>query len=213
MCLENGIKFIEIVADYKDSSFIVKTDYIQFNPTKNQDKSLNTILQIILKGFNKDLTGINMSEIKQLATRYSSGEIEEEKQLITTHPRIASELHPTKNAGLKASDITANSNRLLWWKCNREHEWEATVLNRTYNHSNCTICRDCKIGKSLLEVNPTFASELHTEINNGLKASDISYGSGREVVWKCNKCGKTWKTKVCYRTYHNSGCPYCREQG
>ncbi len=53
-------------------------------------------------------------------------------------PELAKEWHPTKNGDLTPYDITAGSNRKVWWKCPLGHEYQATIYNR--KHSNCPIC-------------------------------------------------------------------------
>ena len=46
-------------------------------------------------------------------------------------PKIAKELHPSKNGGLKSIDITHGSRRKVWWKCKNKHTWQAIVRART----------------------------------------------------------------------------------
>ena len=46
------------------------------------------------------------------------------KQLIQT---LAKEWHPTKNSSLTPKDVTAGSNKKVWWQCSRGHEWEAGI--------------------------------------------------------------------------------------
>lgn len=48
--------------------------------------------------------------------------------------------------------------------------------------------------------------------NNGVYTPDnVSYGSGRKMRWKCQKCGHTWDAAVCSRTSLEKmhGCPKC----
>ena len=54
--------------------------------------------------------------------------------LATLFPGIASEWHPTKNGDLTAADVTAHSNKRVWWFCNKcGKEWQTTVSTRTYS--------------------------------------------------------------------------------
>jgi len=59
-----------------------------------------------------------------------------------THPEIAAQWHPTKNGDLRPSDVTAGSNKKVWWLCPNKcpegcaHEWEATIYSRA-NGSRC----------------------------------------------------------------------------
>ena len=54
-------------------------------------------------------------------------------------PDLVKEWHPTKNGNLKPTDVLPYSERKVWWKCKRGHEWQATISNR-YNGRNCPYC-------------------------------------------------------------------------
>ncbi len=56
--------------------------------------------------------------------------------LSATHPQLAAEWNVTKNGDLCPENVTAGSNKKVWWKCQFGHEWQATVSNRT-------LGRDC----------------------------------------------------------------------
>ena len=62
--------------------------------------------------------------------------------LLFKFPRIAKELHPTKNKGIIAADLFYSSNQKYWWKCPKgnDHEWKTTVRHRTHSKSNCPYC-------------------------------------------------------------------------
>jgi len=59
--------------------------------------------------------------------------------LVTTHPEIAKEWHPTKNGKLKPEHFSRGSRKRIWWKCPLEHEYQASIANRT-NGTKCPIC-------------------------------------------------------------------------
>ncbi len=59
--------------------------------------------------------------------------------LATTNPRLAKEWHPTKNGDLTPFDITEGSLKKVWWICDRGHEWQASLSNRSRNR-NCALC-------------------------------------------------------------------------
>jgi DNA-directed RNA polymerase subunit RPC12/RpoP len=60
--------------------------------------------------------------------------------LLTTHPEIAKQWHPTKNCGLTAKDVVIGSTKKVWWKCDKgdDHEWQAVLYSRI--NSGCPIC-------------------------------------------------------------------------
>ncbi len=62
--------------------------------------------------------------------------------LVTRFPEVAAEWHPTKNGDFTPDRVTTGTQRKVWWKCPNEpdHEWEATINNRTANESKCPFC-------------------------------------------------------------------------
>ena len=54
--------------------------------------------------------------------------------LATTHPHLAKEWHPTKNDDLKPTDVTAGSDKKVWWINEQRGEWQAKIYNRSKIH-------------------------------------------------------------------------------
>ncbi|MDB4051004.1 zinc-ribbon domain-containing protein, partial [Flavobacteriaceae bacterium] len=52
--------------------------------------------------------------------------------LETLNPELAKEWHPTKNVDLTPLDVRKNSQKKVWWKCDKgnDHEWKAIISNR-----------------------------------------------------------------------------------
>lgn len=61
--------------------------------------------------------------------------------LATRYPDLAQQWHPTKNGGLTPYNVTAGSNKKVWWKCKRGHEWERPIPGRVYGYHDCPICK------------------------------------------------------------------------
>jgi len=59
--------------------------------------------------------------------------------LSTLNPTLASEWNYEKNMDLKPENFTANSGEKVWWKCDKGHEWQATIASRN-NGRNCPMC-------------------------------------------------------------------------
>ncbi len=55
-------------------------------------------------------------------------------------PNIAVEWHVKKNGNKKPDDFGFSSNKIFWWKCKNNHEWQASINNRTGKKSNCPYC-------------------------------------------------------------------------
>lgn len=41
--------------------------------------------------------------------------------LVTTHPGLIKECHPTKNGGLTLQQLSKGSNKKVWWVCKYGH--------------------------------------------------------------------------------------------
>ena len=60
--------------------------------------------------------------------------------LFSTNSRFASEWDYEKNFPLTPKDVKQNSNRRVWWKCDKGHEWQANINNRSSSNLGCPIC-------------------------------------------------------------------------
>jgi hypothetical protein len=60
--------------------------------------------------------------------------------LAKLNPNLAKDWHPTKNGNLTPFDITENSAKKVWWKCDKakDHEWLASPNGRI--NSGCPFC-------------------------------------------------------------------------
>ena len=59
------------------------------------------------------------------------------------YPEIAGEWHPSKNGSMLPSDFSLGSNKIVWWRCGKGHEWQATIFDRV-NGSECPKCKGAK---------------------------------------------------------------------
>jgi very-short-patch-repair endonuclease len=62
--------------------------------------------------------------------------------LADNHPDIAKQWHLKKNGDLSPSDISSGSHRVVWWCCDKGHEWQACPNRRTDKRRpmGCRIC-------------------------------------------------------------------------
>ena len=142
---------------------------------------------------------------------YCSGRyvIKGENDLLTVNPSLASEWNYEKNSSFTPLDVTPHSDKKVWWKCQKGHEWESTIDHRS-NGRGCPYCSGRKIAKGendLATINPSLAKEWNYEKNNELKPEDFTANSGKKVWWKCQK-GHEWEAKIQNRN-NGRGCPYC----
>ncbi len=131
--------------------------------------------------------------------------------LATTHPKIAKEWHPIKNGNLTPKDVIAGSKRKVWWICPEGHEYEQSLIKRTSRDYSCPICSG---HKALAGYNdfatkyPEIAKEWHPTKNGTLKPSDVTFGSGKKVWWKC-PIGHEYKASMHDRGTGGTNCPIC----
>jgi len=134
--------------------------------------------------------------------------------LETLEPLIAKEWHPTKNRGLKATDVTRGSKQRVWWQCSdyTDHEWETPVNSRTNEKTNCPICAGKKVLEGfndLVTTNPEVAKEWHPVKNLTLRPNEVVKGSSKKVWWQCKEHpDHEWESTVASRT-QGTGCPIC----
>lgn len=134
--------------------------------------------------------------------------------LQTLFPEVAKEWNYEKNKSLTPSEVTARSEKKIWWKCPANHEWIATVAHRTNERNGCPYCSGryaIKGVNDLATTNPELVNEWNYEKNGALKPEDVLPKSEKKVWWKCSK-GHEWQTQISVRVL-GSGCPRCSGVG
>jgi hypothetical protein len=130
------------------------------------------------------------------------------RSLAAENPRLAKQWHPTKNGKLTPKAVLLKSGRKVWWICEKGHEWEATIANRS-NGTGCPYCsglRPCQ-DTCLDTADPVLASEWHPRRNFPLTPRDVTKCSAKKVWWMCKR-GHEWQARVQARNAGN-GCPKC----
>ena len=138
-----------------------------------------------------------------------------QNDLAKVNPDLAAEWHPSKNGSLLPSQITAGSNRKVWWLGKCGHEWQAVVSSRTRGNG-CPFCANKRVlpgFNDLATTYPEIAEEWNYKRNGALSPEDFTYGSERKVWWICPVCGgsflKSVNTRTATRTRNLQHCPYC----
>jgi len=128
--------------------------------------------------------------------------------LATRYPKIAAQWHPTKNGKLTPYDITAYSNKEMWWICKMGHEWKTCIRKRNHGEG-CPYCSGHKvcIDNCLVTLYPEIAVQWHPTQNGNIAPYNVTAHSNKKVWWIC-KNGHEWKAKINSRSDGN-GCPYC----
>jgi hypothetical protein len=128
--------------------------------------------------------------------------------LAATHPHVAAQYHPTKNA-IPLSEISYGSAKMCWWVCDFDHEFEAQPNNRTNRDSGCPYCYGLLVSdwNSLKIKAPWLEAEFSSE--NTVSFESLSYGAPYKAWWDCRKNPThKWQALISDRV-RGSGCPYC----
>ena len=132
-------------------------------------------------------------------------------------PDLVAQLHPTRNGELDVFTLGEWSQRKLWWRCPAcGHEWRTSVRMRRVGRG-CPRCGRQRTAeasrrprvKSLGEMRPDLAAELHPTLNSNLDPHATPAWSRRALWWLCSTCGHAWRTDPNNRNGHGSGCPAC----
>ena len=135
--------------------------------------------------------------------------IQGENDLVSIESKLLSEWNYKKNDGKKPSDFKMHSGALVWWKCERGHEWQAKIADRSRG-DGCPYCsgKRLMVGfNDLAHVYPYLAKEWNYEKNQGKMPEDVTSKAGIKVWWKCEK-GHEWQALISNRS-RGDGCPIC----
>lgn len=134
------------------------------------------------------------------------------RNLAITHPAVAAEWHPTKNAD-SPRDVTPGAGK-RWWKCGTcGFEWRAAVSARTKDATGCPACAGKVVTATncLARTHARLADEWHPT-KNADSPHDVTAGSDRKRWWLCPSCQHGWQATVSSRALNGTGCPACAGQ-
>jgi len=129
--------------------------------------------------------------------------------LATTEPEIAAQWNYEKNGDLKPTDVPKGSNKRVWWKCSKGHEFQGKINDRANKKRGCPVCSNRLIIPGINDLQ-TLRPEIAAEWDywqNKLKPTEVGTGSNKKVWWICAK-GHRWETRVNDRR-RGTGCPIC----
>lgn len=140
------------------------------------------------------------------------------KNIIHTHPDIVKEWNYNKNNPLNPANFTHGSNKIVWWQCEKGHEWKTKINLRCKGSkskskgSGCPICSNQKILKGYNYIgttHPDLMNIWHPTKNTNISPHNISHGYNKHVWWLCH-CGYEWHSYI-YNTT-SSSCPACNNR-
>ena len=134
--------------------------------------------------------------------------------LASLYPDVANEWHHAKNGEITPNDVTGQSNKRFWFKCDKgpDHEWESVVSNRTTLGRGCPFCSNLIVSgtNSLGNLHPEIIDEWHPEKNGDVTPYDVVALSGKKYWWKCDVGpDHEWSQSPGVRIGQGVGCPMC----
>jgi hypothetical protein len=123
--------------------------------------------------------------------------------LATTHPELAKEAD-----GWDPKTVVAGTNVKNQWRCNLNHNWNASVSNRVHG-AGCPYCSNHKVLRGfndLATTHPELAKEA-----DGWDPKTVISSTRVKLKWKCDK-GHKWVTNGDNRVRGNN-CPSCAKFG
>ncbi|HBD7397089.1 zinc-ribbon domain-containing protein [Legionella longbeachae] len=138
----------------------------------------------------------------------SGRKLSKENNFAVKCPQLIKEWHTIKNGDLTPFDVTPRGRDVIWWQCEKGHEWQATTGNR-YMGTGCPYCAGKRVSTeyNLAIKSPRLAQEWHIEKNHPLTPFDVTPKTPKIVWWLCAK-GHEWKTNIAAR-FRGTNCPYC----
>ena len=132
-CKTDGIKLYRIregLPSLHDSSadYIIKKDHTDLAYIISE--LLREIVKLVID-VNLDRDAIEVENLRE--------HTEKERSILSLKPELAKEWNYERNGELKPEYFSAGSNKKVWWKCSKGHEWQATINHRNTG-CGCPIC-------------------------------------------------------------------------
>jgi hypothetical protein len=134
----------------------------------------------------------------------------QDNNLLIRNPELAKEWHPSKNGSLTPDMILSKSNKKVWWRCKKGHDWPASIDNRNQG-TGCPYCTGRKATEhyNLAVKHPELLTQWYNEKNTLLTPWDVTPTSSRKVWWICSM-GHIWEAKIRKRAM-GQGCRFCKK--
>lgn len=211
--LDKGIKLIRVKeCNEKIEKHEISNNIIYYNPAHNYKEIVDVIYVIFYYIYEKrlpkdfdidiDLERDNTIILNEMFTGFKENSV-------STNSNLIKEWNYEKNQTLNPEFITLGSQFKIWWKCDKGHEWQATIASRTQGNG-CPYCSNQKVlagYNDLVTTNPSLASEWHPTKNGSLNPKDFTANSGKKVWWMCEK-GHEWQAIIANRN-KGTNCPIC----
>lgn len=130
--------------------------------------------------------------------------------LSTSRPDLAGQWHSSLNGLISPDEVSAGSNKKVWWFGTCGHEWQATVHSRASGRG-CPFCSGNAVLAGFNDLTtkfPEIASQWDFEVNGDSRPEHFTAGSKRKFFWIC-PLGHSWLASIDKRV-SGRGCSICR---
>lgn len=134
-----------------------------------------------------------------------------ENNLKVKRPDIVMDWDYEKNE-LAPELYAVHSNKEVFWKCAKGHEYTVKINSRTTFNSGCPYCANIKtsVENSIAILFPDLASYFDLEKNYPLTTEEVAPNSNKKVWWKCEN-GHEFQ-RVVRDTTPELICPICTDK-
>ena len=131
-------------------------------------------------------------------------------------PELLTQWDAARNGALTPDDVSPGSEKRVWWRCGKGHQWQSTIGSRARLGTGCPYCtgkRPIPGETDLLTKHPALAAQWHPTKNGALTPRDVTAGSMRRVWWRCDIapasgcCRASTTSPPCVRISRQSGTP------
>lgn len=102
-----------------------------------------------------------------------------EQRMVDVRPELLKEWHPSRNADLRARDVSSQHKDKVWWICGQGHEWEATIRSRLRGKT-CPFCGQPSPSPGVPAARAFRPTPMHPPADGEVPAS----GSRQFTAWR-----------------------------
>lgn len=204
ICRANGIRLIRI----KESKNAVPDNIcdILIYAYDNIEETLNLLSEYIY------ISDIDIVRDRQAIL---SGYLEKRSKnsLIEKYPEIAGQWNYARNGSLKPEMFFAASGEVIWWVCDKGHEWQMAIRDRTTEENGCPYCSNHRLlsgYNDLATLAPWLVSEWNIDRNGRIMPDQVKAKSVKKAWWICNN-GHEWQAVIRERV-NGKNCPICSKK-
>lgn len=206
---------IQIIRIKEDSINLIEQNCIHYIYSSSTFHQLNWAITELLRMFYiEENVDVNNDQVDIISQYIQSVK---ENSLKMKYPELAKEWDIDANKGITSEMISAGSHKKVFWRCEKNHLYRASVNERVRYYKQdrlfgCPYCSGHKVlpgYNDLQTTNPNLAKEWDHLNNGDITPRDVVAGSSKKYWWKCHNCGNVWLASVKNRI-NGRGCPVCK---